>query len=241
MNEPVDLVFDGPVAVVTLNNPPLNIFNLAMRDELIGAFTAIDDVTEVRAAVLRSEGRHFSAGADLSEFGSAPSIFEGRRIRWDRDPWGLLWDLRVPIVAAITGTALGSGLEMSLLCDLRVAAPDAVLGLPETKLGMLPAAGGTQSLTRAVGPAAALPHVALADPVTGVEAARRGLVHEVADDPDGRARGLAHRLAGLDPVVVAAARRALRAAGDLPLEQGLDVEAGLAAAAQRAAQPPSIG
>ncbi|MEM9615705.1 MAG: hypothetical protein AAGA59_22405, partial [Actinomycetota bacterium] len=93
----------------------------------------------------------------------------------------------------------------------------------------------------AVGPAAALPHVALADPVTGVEAARRGLVHEVADDPDGRACGLAHRLAGLDPVVVAAARRALRAAGDLPLEQGLDVEAGLAAAAQRAAQPPSIG
>ncbi len=238
MNEPVDLLLDGPVAVVTLNNPPLNIFNLAMRDELIGAFTAINDVPDIRSTVLRSAGRHFSAGADLSEFGSAASIIEGRRIRWDRDPWGLLWDLRVPVVAAITGTALGSGLEMSLLCDLRVAAPDAVLGLPETKLAMLPAAGGTQSLTRAVGPATALPLVALGDPVSGDEAARRGLVDEVADDPDARALAIARRLAALDPTVLAAARRALRAAGDLPLAQGLEVEAGLA---QRAAQPPSTG
>ncbi|MEL7155940.1 MAG: enoyl-CoA hydratase/isomerase family protein [Actinomycetota bacterium] len=228
MNEPVDLTFTGPLALVTLNNPPLNIFDLAMRDELIGAFTAIDDVPDVRAMVLRSAGRHFSAGADLSEFGSAPSIFEARRIRWDRDPWGLLWDLRVPTVAAITGTALGSGLEMSLLCDLRIAAPDAVLGLPETKLGMLPAAGGTQSLTRAIGPGAALPVVALAEPMPGTEAQRRGIVHETADDPGSRAVELAHELSLLDPAVIRAARRALRAAGDLALDDGLRTEGRLA-------------
>ncbi|MEM8922945.1 MAG: enoyl-CoA hydratase/isomerase family protein [Actinomycetota bacterium] len=233
MNEPVDLTFTGPLAVVTLNNPPLNIFNLAMRDGLIEAFRAVDDVPDVRAMVLRSEGRHFSAGADLSEFGSAASIMEARRIRWDRDPWGLLWDLRVPTVAAIGGTALGSGLEMSLLCDIRVAAPDAVIGLPETKLGMLPAAGGTQSLTRAVGPHAAVPPVVLATPMDGNEALARGIVTLVDHDADRRAREVAETLSVLDPTLVRAARRALRAAGDLPLPQGLDREKDLARTLRR--------
>lgn len=243
MNEPVDLEFSGPLALVTLNNPPLNIFDLAMRDELIGAFTAINDVPDTRAMVLRSAGRHFSAGADLTEFGSASSIFEARRIRWDRDPWGLLWDLRVPTVAAIIGTALGSGLEMSLLCDLRIAAPDAVIGLPETKLGMLPAAGGTQSLTRAVGPQSAMATVALAEPMSGTEARRRGIVHETADDPETRAIELANELSLIDPDLSRAARRALRAAGDLPLDEGLRIERRLARAVarQRAVRPPSIG
>lgn len=228
MNEPVDLTLEGPLALVSLNAPPLNIFSVTMRDELIQAFQAVNDVGGVRAMVLRAEGRHFSAGADLSEFGSAESILEGRRIRWDRDPWGLLWDLRVPTIAALHGTALGSGLEMSLLCDLRVTAPDSVLGLPETKLGMLPAAGGTQSLTRAIGPHQAIPIVALGTPLTATEALDRGVVHEIADDPDARAVELAHRLALLRPAVVRAARRALRAAGDLPLDAGLAHERRLA-------------
>lgn len=228
MNEPVDLELRGAVAIVSLNNGPLNIFDLAVRDELIGALAAIDDIGDVRAMVLRAEGRHFSAGADLSEFGSAESIFEGRRIRWDRDPWGPLWDLRVPTVAALHGTALGSGLEMALLCDLRIAGIDATLGLPETKLGMLPAAGGTQSLTRAVGPHAALPTVATAATMDGAEARQRGLVTELADDPDAVALERADELALLDPMVVRAARVALRAAGDLPLAAGLARERDLA-------------
>lgn len=229
MNEPVDLTLDGPLAIVTLNNGPLNIFDVAMRDELIGALRAVNDVGDVRAMVLRAEGKHFSAGADLSEFGSAASIFEARRIRWDRDPWGLLWDLRVPTVAALHGTALGSGLEMSLLCDLRVAAESSTLGLPETKLGMLPAAGGTQSLTRAVGPDQAVPLVTLGTPFGAAEALDRGIVHQVVADADRVAVEWAHRLAVIDRGLVLAARRALRAAGDLPLSAGLEVERRLAA------------
>ncbi len=228
MNEPVDLELRGPLAIVSLNNGPLNIFDVAMRDELIGALTAVDDIDDVRAMVLRAEGRHFSAGADLSEFGSASSIFEGRRIRWDRDPWGLLWDLRVPTIAALRGTALGSGLEMSLLCDIRIAATDAALGLPETKLGMLPAAGGTQSLTRAVGPHAALPIVARGTTIGAAEAHSRGMVTEVVDDADQAALDRAHDLALIDPAVIRAARLALRAAGDLPLAAGLRRERDLA-------------
>ncbi|MGF1599664.1 MAG: enoyl-CoA hydratase/isomerase family protein [Acidimicrobiales bacterium] len=228
MNEPVDVTLTGPLAIVSLNSPPLNIFDVAMRDELIGALEAVDDVIDVRAMVLRAEGRHFSAGADLSEFGQADSIFEGRRIRWDRDPWGRLWHLRVPTVVALHGTALGSGFEMSLLCDFRLAAPDTLLGLPETKLGMLPAAGGTQSLTRAVGPHQALPIVALGTTMDAAESLRRGLIHQVVDAVDDAALELAERLAVLDPATVRAARLATRAAGELPLEQGLAYERRLA-------------
>ncbi len=224
MAEPVILTLEGPLAVVTLSAPPLNIFNLEMRDGLIEALRAVDDIDDVKAMILRADGRHFSAGADLSEFGSAESIFEGRRIRWDRDPWGRLWDLRVPTIAALHGTAVGSGLEMSLLCDLRLAAPDTLLGLPETKLGMLPAAGGTQSLTRAVGPHAALPVVALGTTMTAAEALDRGLVTDVVDDVETAARDCALHLATLDATLVRAARRLLRAAGDLPLEAGLAAE-----------------
>ncbi len=228
MNGPVDLELDGPLAIVSLNNPPLNIFNLAMRDELIQAFQAINDIPDVRAMVLRAEGKHFSAGADLSEFGSAESIFEGRRIRWDRDPWGLLVDLRVPTIAAIHGTALGSGLEMSLLCDLRLADPSSTIGLPETKLAMLPAAGGTQSLARAIGPHQALPPVALANSMGPSEALARGIVHEVVDDVDGSARRWGEQLALVHPEALRAGRRALRAAGDLDLNRGLSYEKSLA-------------
>ena len=228
MADRVLLELDGGVATVTLNHPPLNIFDLAMRDDLIGALTAVADIDDVGAMVLAADGRHFSAGADLSEFGSASSIFEARRIRWDRDPWSLLWDLPVPTVAALHGVALGSGLEMALLCDLRIAGHDTRLGLPETKLGMLPAAGGTQSLTKVVGPSRSVPVIATADEITPAEALAHGVVTELADDPDERAVELAHDLAGLDRAAVRAMKRCLRAALDLPLADGLRRERHLA-------------
>lgn len=219
----------GLMAVVSLDSPPLNIFDLEMRDGLIEAITAVRDLPDVRAMILRTAGKHFSAGADLGEFGTADSIFEARRIRWDRDPWGPLWDCPVPTIASLRGVAVGSGMEMAMLCDLRIAEPTTRLGLPETKLGMLPAAGGTQSLTRAIGPHAALPIVASAVTIDAADALERGVVSFVADDADGFARELARGFARLDPDVVAAARRALRAAGDLPLVEGLAVERRLAA------------
>ncbi len=220
---------DDGVAVVSLNRPDkLNIYDLAMRDGLIEAFTAVRDWPDARALVLRANGRHFSAGADLSEFGTAEHILEGRRIRWDRDPWGLLWDLPCPTVVALHGTALGSGLEMTLLCDVRLAAPDTRLGLPETKLGMLPAAGGTQTLTRAIGPAAALAPILSAATLTATEARDRGIVAAVIDDVETAALDAARRLARLDPELLSATRRALHAAGDLPLDGGLAEERRLA-------------
>ncbi len=230
----VHLDLDGAIARITLDSPPLNVFDLEMRDGLIEAIDAIRDLValsdELRVVILRSAGRHFSAGADLSEFGTAESIMEARRIRWDRDPWGPLWDLPLPTVAALRGVAVGSGMEMSLLCDLRVAADDLAIGLPETKLGMLPAAGGTQSLARAIGRRPATVLVAAAPTLDASEAERRGIVHRVVpvDQLDDAATLLAEELAQADPQVMAAARRCLRASGDLPLADGLALERRLA-------------
>ena len=220
---------DDGVAVISLNRPDkLNIYNLAMRDALIEAVTAVRDLPGVRAAILRANGKHFSAGADLSEFGSAPHHLEARRIRWDRDPWGPLWDLPCPTVAALHGFAVGSGLEMALLCDIRLGDPTTRVGLPETKLGMLPAAGGTQSLTRAIGPSAAFPLVATGETIDAAEALARGILARVVDDVDAEAFAVAREWALGDTATLVAARRALHAAGDLALDLGLAAERHLA-------------
>jgi enoyl-CoA hydratase/carnithine racemase len=222
-------VEDG-VAVISLNRPQqLNIVNVALRDELIESFLAARDHPDVAAVVLRANGKHFSAGADLSEFGSADTVFEARRIRWDRDPWGPLWDLPQPVVVALHGISLAAGLEMAMLCDIRLGGPDTVVGLPETKLGMLPAAGGTQSLTRAVGPRPSLAVVATAEQFDAGEALARGLLHRVCDDVEAEARAVADRWARLDRSVLRAAKAALHGAGDLPLAAGLARERRLAA------------
>jgi len=220
------------VAIVTLAHPPLNIYDIAMRDELIEAFNAVRDHPDVRALVLAAAGKHFSAGADLKEFGSAATVMTARSIRWSRDPWTPLWELPQPTVAAIHGYCLGAGLEMSLLCDIRCASPDAVLGLPETTLGMLPSAGGTQSLARAIGAGAARNAVMLAENVDATEALRHGVVDVIAADVDAHALNLATVIAAADPAVQRAARRALRAAVDLPLSDGLRQERLLATRAR---------
>ena len=227
-------VADDGVAVVTLTHPPLNIYDLAMRDALIEVFTAVAEHPDARAVVLAADGAHFSAGADLKEFGTAGSVMAARRIRWQRDPWTPLWELPQPTIAALHGYALGAGLEMALLCDIRLASADSRLGLPETKLGMLPSAGGTQSLARAIGPGASTGVVMLGETMDAGEALRRRIVDVVVEaggeDVDARARAIAARIADAEPAVVRAARRALRAATDLPLADGLRRERVLAGA-----------
>lgn len=233
VGEPIELAFvdgggDRSIAVLSLDAPPLNLFTVAMRDRLVECLTAVSDVPGVGAAVLRSTSPSFSAGADLSEFGTAASVLDARRIRWDRDPWTLLWELQVPTVAAVRGYALGSGLEMAMLCDIRIASLDAQLGVPETKLGMLPAAGGTQSIARALGPARALPFVLMGEVIDATDSRALGLVHDVVDDPDARAMAIARRWAALPADLTAAACRLTRAASSLPLATGLALERRLA-------------
>ncbi|MCW5892895.1 MAG: enoyl-CoA hydratase/isomerase family protein [bacterium] len=222
----------GAVAVVTLDRPEcLNAYGVAMRDDLFAVLGAIDDDPEVRAMVLRGNGPAFSTGGDLREFGAAPSPVIARRVRFQRDVWGRLLGLRAATVAAVHGWTVGGGLEMALLCDLCVAASDTRLGLPETGVGMIPGVAGTQTLPRRVGVGRALAMTLCPGWTPARDALRLGLVNRVVPRArlDTAALALARRLAALDPALVAAVRRCVRAAHDLPLADGVALERRIAA------------
>jgi enoyl-CoA hydratase/carnithine racemase len=230
MTEPLVLYdkTDG-IALITLNRPSaLNAVNLAMRDELWGLLLAVRDDPDVRVAVLRGAGeRAFCAGADIKEFGTAPSVVAARRARQERDLWGLMTALETPVIAQIHGWALGAGCEMSLLCDLRVAAEDARLGLPEVTLGYIPSAGGTQTLPRVVAQGDAARIVLSGEPVDARTALRMGLVHRVVPraELEAEVMTLAERVAGRPPELIRALKRILWQGADLSLAEALAFEA----------------
>jgi len=207
----------GPIAVVSLNRPRvLNAYDVAMRDALFEALTAVRDDPEVRVMVLRGNGPAFSTGGDLSEFGSAPSPLEARRVRWARDVWGTLRALPQATIAAVHGWTVGGGWEMALLCDLCIAAADARFALPETALAMIPGVGGTQTLPRAVGEGRALDFVLTGRVASAAEALELGFVQRVVPraELDGAALSLARRLAAIPPALVQASKRAVHDALD---------------------------
>ena len=175
----------GAVAHLSLNRPQvLNAYNLQMRDDFSEILAAVAADDEVRALLLSGQGRAFCAGADLTEFGTAPSQAMARQVRWQRDVWGQLAGLRQPIVAAIHGYCIGSGLEMVLLSDLRLAAADTVFAMPETHLGMIPAAGGSQTLPRSSNPAAALDLLLTGRRIAAAEALELGLITRIVPAAD---------------------------------------------------------
>ena len=177
--------------------------------------------------VLRGEGRAFCAGADLTEFGTAPSPVIARQVRRERDVWRAFLDVPVPMIAAVHGYCIGSGLEMALLCDLRIASEDAVFAMPEAGLGMIPAAGGTQTIPRHIGPARAMDLLLTRRRVAAPEALELGLVGRVvpAGLLDHEAQALAERLASAPRHAVAAVKDAVRRGSDLPLADALALEA----------------
>jgi enoyl-CoA hydratase/carnithine racemase len=214
MADPVLFDLDARgVATVTLDRPGrLNAINLAMRDLLWTYLEACRDTPGLRAIVFRGEGRAFCAGADISEFGTAPSIMASRQARWERDVWGLLLRQRVPTIVRMHGFCFGAGLELPLLCDVRVAAEGATFALPEVTLGYIPSACGTQTLPRTVPPGVAAHLILSGEPVDTTAALRWGLVHRLvpASDLD-RALGQEIERAMADPAAIMAHRRAMLA------------------------------
>ena len=221
------------IAVVTLNRPDVvNAFSVRMRDELWEVLTAVRDDPDVRGMLLQGAGRRgFCAGADLTEFGTAPSQTIARQVRWQRDLWGLLLGMPKPTVAALHGYCLGSGLEMAALCDVRVAADDAVFGMPEAGLGLVPAAGGTQLLPRLLGPGRALELLLSGRRFGAQDALAYGLVSEVVARSElvAVATALLRRVLRAPSPALAAAKRALTDGADMPLAAALNLERRLAA------------
>ncbi|UNK80177.1 3-hydroxyacyl-CoA dehydrogenase NAD-binding domain-containing protein [Sphingopyxis granuli] len=167
---------DGDVAVIIVNNPPVNALSWHVRQGLEDNFKAALADSGVKAIVLRCDGGTFIAGADISEFGKAPRGPDFNAVL------NMIEAASKPVVAAIHGTALGGGLETALVCHYRVAVPSAKLGVPEVKLGLLPGAGGTQRLPRVVGVEAAATMTSLGDPVPAPRAKEMGLVDELAGE-----------------------------------------------------------
>lgn len=237
MSEPTILyAVDGPVARLKLNRPErINALNLAMRDDLFEALMAFADDPSVKVAVISGRGdRGFCAGADLIEFGTAPSQDVARRTRQRRDVWGLLAGLRKPIVAALHGYVIGAGVEIAGLCDIRVASDDAVFALPEVTIGMIPGAGGTQTFPRVVGLGMAMARLLAerSDRMTAREALSTGFVHRVVSGAElGRtADEIAAALARREAPVLTALKTAVLDGLDVPMEAGLSLERRLAAA-----------
>jgi enoyl-CoA hydratase/carnithine racemase len=221
---------DG-VAYITLNRPKaLNAYSVKMRDELYEALGAIKDDPEVRVVILKGAGeKAFCAGADLTGFLTAPPPVFARQARFERDLWGLFTGLEKPFIAAMHGYVLGSGLEMALCCDIRLASEDAQFGLPEPGLGIIPAAGGSQTLPRVVGRAAALDMLLSGRWLTAPEALKINLVNRVLPCAGlyPEAQKIADKIKSCSPEAISAAKQAVTRGLDLPLTQGLELEARL--------------
>jgi enoyl-CoA hydratase len=214
------------VAVVTLNRPAaLNALNTAVMTELLDHLDRLDADPTCRAIVIRGSGeRAFAAGADIREMVDETPVTMAAAngfARWDR-----VGRLATPIIAAVRGYALGGGCELAMACDMIVAGEDAQFGQPEIKLGIIPGAGGTQRLTRAVGRARAMDLVLTGRMLGAREAEQCGLVSRVvpAEETFAAALDLAERIAAMPPLAVAAAKQAILRAEELPLTAGIEYE-----------------
>lgn len=216
---------------VTLNRPEaLNVYNIKMRDELFQVLGAIRDDPGLRVIIFKGAGdKAFCAGADLSEFLTAPSPIIARQVRWERDLWGLFLTINIPLIAALHGYVLGSGIEIALCCDIRIASEDIQLGVPEMGLGIIPAAGGSQTLPRIIGRAQALEMLLSGRWVKADEAYRLKLVNKIVPRTEliPTAEKIADKIKAHNPTAVSYAKQAITRGLDLSLEQGFAHEATL--------------
>jgi enoyl-CoA hydratase len=220
----VDRPEDG-VALIRIHRPQArNALDMATRKALAAAFEAMHDDPSVRAIVLTGSEQAFAAGADLKEFVDAGAI-EMLQRRSERY-WNAVARTPQPVIAAINGYALGGGLELAMCCDVIIAGESAQLGQPEVRVGIMPGAGGTQRLTRAVGKFHAMRICLTGRPVAAAEAHQIGLVSQVVPDAEvvDAALAMACDLARLPPLAVMQIKEAILAGQDASLEAGLMLE-----------------
>jgi enoyl-CoA hydratase len=225
-DEPIVLVErEGAVGVVLMNRPKaLNALSGDLMAALLETLQELDGDPEIRAIVLGGGERAFAAGADINDLaaGTPVSLYENRRL----DQWDAIRKVRTPIVAAVSGFCLGGGCELAMVCDLIVASETAQFGQPEINLGVIPGAGGTQRLTRAVGKAVAMDMILTGRMISAREALGFGLVARVVAKEAwlDEAKRVAAEIAAKGPVAVRLAKEAVDAAFETPLTQGVEYE-----------------
>ncbi len=220
----------GALTLVTLNRPQvLNALNVLMLRELRAALDEIERDETTRCVVLTGAGgRAFAAGADISELAALDTSLAGSdRARAGQAVTLQIERLRVPVIAAVNGFALGGGCELALACDIRIASDAATFGQPEVNLGLMPGYGGSQRTARLLGRGLALYLCLTGEPIDAGEALRIGLVAKVVPQPEllAEARRIAETIAAKAPLAIAATKRAVTQGTALPLEAGLELEA----------------
>jgi len=215
------------VATVIIDNPPVNAIAWPVREEIRQALDQLATDDGVRVAILTGAGEKiFVAGADVTEF--PPLDYQGGLKRQERARawWDAIVAFPKPLIAALNGHALGGGLELALACDIRIAASNARLGLPETGLGILPAGGGTQRLARLVGAGQAKLMIFSGEAISADEACRVGLVEKVVPAAQllSECRAIADKIIAKGPVAVRLAKEAINEGLSRDLNAGLDYE-----------------
>jgi enoyl-CoA hydratase len=212
-------------AIVQLNRPEvLNAISMQLMQELVDALETLDKEDAVRCIILTGNDKAFAAGADIKEMAGAGAIemlIRDQFARWDR-----IRKIKTPIIAAVSGFALGGGCEITMSCDMIIASETARFGQPEITIGVMPGAGGTQRLTRAVGKAKAMEMVLTGRTITGEEALRWGLVNKVVPVEYylEEAKALAREIASRPPMAVRLAKEAVLKSFDTTIEGGLEFE-----------------
>jgi len=228
---PIDVARDGHVATILLNRPDvLNAFNTEHLDTLLNTIQTLSSDHDVRAVILTGAGeRAFAAGADIAEMRDKRPSEALEFARLGQAVCLAIEEAPQPYIAAINGFALGGGCEVSLACDIRIASENAALGQPEVTLGIPPGWGGTQRLTRLVGPGIARELIYTGRRVKADEAHRLGLVNAVypLSELMEKARELANSIAANAPLAVRASKDAIARALDVELNTGLSYEAGV--------------
>ena len=216
------------IARITLNRPEvINAYNTQMRDELYEALIAVRDDREIRVLIISGNGKKgFCSGADLTEFGSTPSQIIARSIKYERDIWTLLNQIQQPIIAALHGYVIGSGLEIACFCDIRIAAEDTVFKMPELSLSLIPAAGGTQTLSRIINYSQALNIILSNKYISATEAKDIGLIKKIVKKKNlnDQVNKLANQLSKINPNSIHLAKNLIKSSKDLSSNNLLQIE-----------------
>lgn len=226
MSEPLILEsFDGQVAILQLNRPQvMNALNLAIVDELVDKLKALQDRDDIRCIVLTGNEKAFAAGGDIEEMATIPLSEIKKKNQFL--PWDQIPRFTKPLIAAVQGFALGGGCELAMSCDMIIASDQAQFGQPEVNLGIMPGAGGTQRMTKALGKARAFELLLTGGYLSAKEAHERGLVTKVVPHElvMSEAKKLAHSIAKQPPISVTLIKESIYKALDTPTQQGMDFE-----------------
>ena len=224
----VSYEIENGIATVTIDNPPMNPLTEGVRDQLIATFQELDSKKdEIKVVILTGKGKAFIAGADIKAFPELTPETAKERLKKSRRMYLKVEQLERPVICAINGYCLGAGLELSMCCDIRIAASKAQLGQPEINVGVIPGGGGTQRLPRLVGAGIAKELIYTGKFISAEEAARIGLVNKVVEPEKllDEAMEMARLIASKPVLGVRAAKEAINRGLNMALSEGLEVEA----------------